>query len=149
MKRLSNKRGFSVIEAIASVAVITLVFTTAVVIILSMRNQVTATENKRSAIEVASSIKEDLEESLDYTNLSLWIEQTTKEIDHVTCGDFNSPVSCLIFIDNQMGVISEDLMLITFYAQTEAMITHKIISYQITIQYYKTRTITIEGVIYE
>ncbi len=144
-----NRYGFSVLEAIASIAVITLVFTTALVMILSMRNQVTATENKRIAIDVASSIKEDLERSLDYTNLSVWLDNTTKDINHITCGEFNSPVSCQIFTDNQTDVILAESINITFNAQTEPMITYKIIEFQITIQYYKTRTITIEGVLYE
>jgi type II secretory pathway pseudopilin PulG len=45
MKRVFNHQGFTLLEAIASVAIITLVFTTAIAIIMAMRNQTIATEN--------------------------------------------------------------------------------------------------------
>lgn len=149
MKRLKDKHGFSVLEAIASVAIITLVFTTALVTIVAMRNQTIATENKRIAIEVASSMKEDLNQSLTYQTLFTWLGNTTKEIDSISCSTLDSPVSCQIFNDNQNDTIPQENIVITFFEPTPSAISFKMINFSITIAYYNTRSITIEGVIYE
>jgi type II secretory pathway pseudopilin PulG len=148
MRLLKNKRGFTVLEAVASMVIITLVFTTAIATITAMRNQAIATENKRVAVDMASSIKDDLIQSSNYTLVAAWLGSTEKVVDSEICAIVSSVVSCDLFTLNATEVIPSDQILITFYAPTPETIQYEIIRFSVTITYYKTRTITIEGVIY-
>lgn len=148
MQQLKSKHGFTLLEAIASVAIITLVFTTALVTITAMRNQTIATENKRVAVDLASVIRDDMIQSLTYASLSSWLGATDKTVDNTTCNQIGSPLNCNTFDITSTNQIESDDISITFYAPTAEEITHQIIRFSITIVYYSTRSITIEGVIY-
>lgn len=148
MRLLKNKRGFTVLEAVASMVIITLVFTTAIATITAMRNQAIATENKRVAVDMASSIKDDLIQSSNYTLVAAWLGSTEKVVDSEICALMSSVVSCDVFTLNANEIIPSDQILITFYAPTPETIQYEIIRFSVTVTYYKTRTITIEGVIY-
>ncbi|MDY0295537.1 MAG: type II secretion system protein [Acholeplasmataceae bacterium] len=148
MRLLKNKRGFTVLEAVASMVIITLVFTTAIATITAMRNQAIATENKRVAVDMASSIKDDLIQSSNYILVAAWLGSTEKVVDSEICALVSSVVSCDLFTLNANEIIPSDQILITFYAPTPETIQYEIIRFSVTVTYYKTRTITIEGVIY-
>lgn len=148
MRLLKNKRGFTVLEAVASMVIITLVFTTAIATITAMRNQAIATENKRLTIDIASSIRDDMIQTLDYDSVSTWLGTTEKTVDSTTCTLIGSIISCDTFNLNETDVISNTDITITFYAPTPETTQHEIIVFSISIVYYKTRTIMIEGVIY-
>lgn len=148
MRTALNNRGFTILEAIASVAIITLVFTTALMMIITMRNQTIATENKRVALDIASSIREDLIQTLTYQSVSTWLGDNEKTIDSTTCLQFDSPISCQVFLDNETHVIKKENISITFYRPTLEETTFRITRFQIHIAYHKTRVISIEGVIY-
>lgn len=148
MMLLKSKHGFTLLEAIASVAIITLVFTTALVTITAMRNQTIATENKRMAVEIASSIRDDMIQSLTFDTLALWIGSTEKTIGITSCNQIGSPVGCSTFEVLSTNQIQSDDITIIFYVPTPEETTHKIIRFSISVVYYKTRITTIEGVIY-
>jgi type II secretory pathway pseudopilin PulG len=148
MKPLLSKFGFSMLEAIASVAIIALVFTTAIATITAMRNQAMATENKRLAVEMASTIRDDLIRTQTYASLSAWLGNEEKSVDDVSCLSVSSPVSCDLFTQVAKASIPSDHIFITFHAPTPDSTSFQIITFTITITYYKVRTIQIEGVIY-
>lgn len=148
MRLLMNKRGFTVLEAVASMVIITLVFTTAIATITAMRNQAIATENKRVAVDIASSMRDDIIQSSNYALISTWLGSAEKTVDFETCALVSSVISCDLFTLNANDVIPTDAILITFYAPTPETIQYEIIRFSVTVTYYNTRTITIEGVIY-
>lgn len=148
MRLLRNKRGFTVLEAVASMVIITLVFTTAIATITAMRNQAIATENKRVAVDVATTVKDDLIQTLQYSTVALWLGSTEKTIDSTTCSLVSSVVSCDILTLSENSIISSDQITINFLAPTAETTQYQIIRFTVTVVYYKTRTITIEGVIY-
>ncbi|HOI84887.1 MAG TPA: type II secretion system protein [Acholeplasmataceae bacterium] len=148
MKRVFNHQGFTLLEAIASVAIITLVFTTAIAIIMAMRNQTIATENKRIAVEVASSLRDDLITTLNYATVSPWLSGQEKSVDVTTCSDVGSIVSCEMLQPSNSTVIDAEDIVVTFLAPTAETTAYEIVRFTITVTYYKTRMITIEGVIY-
>lgn len=148
MKRLFNHQGFTLLEAIASVVMVTLVFTTAIATIMAMRNQAIATENKRIAVEIASSLRDDLIRTLDYSTVSPWLDAQERTIDVTTCSNIGSVVSCDMLQPANPGVIDAEDIIITFDAPTAETTAYQIVRFSITVTYYKTRLITIEGVIY-
>jgi prepilin-type N-terminal cleavage/methylation domain-containing protein len=148
MKRIIDHHGFTLLEVIASVAIITLVFTTAIATIMAMRNQAIATENKRVAVEFASSLRDDLITSLSYATVSPWLGGQEKTIDVTTCSNIGTIVTCDALEPIDSTVIDAEDVVITFYAPTAETTAYQIVRFSITIYYYKSRTITLEGVIY-
>jgi predicted PurR-regulated permease PerM len=147
MRRL-NHHGFSLIEAVASVFIITLILTTAITIIINVRNHTQATNNRINAIEIGTQIRDNLINDTSYVNLSTWMNGTQKTVNHLTCGG-SSPISCNYFNQFLNGVSISNQIVITFFAQTANDITYQIVHFEITITYYSTRTITLEGMVYE
>ena len=64
-----NHKGFTVLEAVASVFIVSLVLTTAISMIVAMRSQAQATEDKRDAVEIGTLIRNDIERNYTYQNL--------------------------------------------------------------------------------
>ena len=147
--RILNKRGFSVLEAVASVFIISLVFTTAFTIIVAMRNRTIATEEKRYAVEVGSLIRNEIVQNYNYLSLAPWILSGEKTVDYLNCNDMDNPISCSLFEFEANNIVYDDQVEIIFLAPTSDSINFKVIHFQIIIEYYKGFTITLEGIIYE
>jgi type II secretory pathway pseudopilin PulG len=147
--RILNKRGFSVLEAVASVFIISLVFTTAFTVIVAMRNRTIATEEKRYAVEVGTSIRDEIVQNYSYQLIAPWILNGEKTVDNLNCFDLDNPISCSLFEFEVNHKIYDDEVKIIFLAPTPDSINYKVIHYKIIIEYYKGLTITLEGMIYE
>jgi type II secretory pathway pseudopilin PulG len=147
--RVLNKKGFSVLEAVASVFIISLVFTTAFTVIVAMRNRTIATEEKRYAVEVGSLIRDEIVQNYTYLSISTWILDGEKTVDYLNCRDLDNPISCSLFEFEANQKIYDNEIEIIFLAPTPDSINYKVIHFQIIIEYYKGLTITLEGIIYE
>lgn len=147
--RVLNKKGFSVLEAVASVFIISLVFTTAFTVIVAMRNRTIATEEKRYAVEVGSLIRDEIVQNYTYLSISTWILDGEKTVDYLNCSDLDNPISCSLFEFEANQKIYDNEIEIIFLAPTTESINYKVIHFQIIIEYYKGLTITLEGIIYE
>lgn len=144
---LKNKNGFSVLEAVASVFIITLVITTALSIILTMRNQAIRTEEKIKAIDIGTLVRYDLEHDYSYDTLNVWMDGTTQDLTMSNCS--TSPISCTIF--DELTVDGKDyapLITVTFLAPTAQSELYEIIKFEVHINYYKESVVTLEGTIY-
>lgn len=148
MRLLKQNLGFTVLEAVASVVIVTLVFTTAITIITAMRNQTIATENKRLAVEVASRMRNDVVNTLTYSEVSAFLLGDERVITFMTSHREGSIITSDFFvIDDQLPFNVSDIS-ITFFAATDETIKHRIVRFEISITYYKNRNINIEGIIY-
>lgn len=147
--RVLNKKGFSVLEAVASVFIISLVFTTAFTVIVAMRNRTIATEEKRYAVEVGSLIRDEIVQNYTYLSISTWILDGEKTVDYLNCRDLDNPISCSLFEFEANQKVYDNEIEIIFLAPTPDSINYKVIHFQIIIEYYKGLTITLEGIIYE
>jgi len=147
--RVLNKKGFSVLEAVASVFIISLVFTTAFTVIVAMRNRTIATEEKRYAVEVGSLIRDEIVQNYTYLSISTWILDGEKTVDYLNCRELDNPISCSLFEFEANQKIYDNEIEIIFLAPTTESINYKVIHFQIIIEYYKGLTITLEGIIYE
>ncbi len=147
--RILNNKGFSVLEAIASVFIISLVLTTAFTVVVAMRNRAIATEEKRYAVEVGSAIRDDIIQDYPYLSISPWILSGGKTVNYLNCSDLDVPISCLLFDYTVNNKIYDENVEIIFLAPTVDSINYQVIHFQITIEYYKSLTVVLEGIIYE
>ncbi|MDO9630117.1 MAG: hypothetical protein Q7I99_09485, partial [Acholeplasmataceae bacterium] len=147
--RIFNKQGFSVLEAIASVFIISLVFTTAFTIVVAMRNRAVATEEQRYAIEAGSAIRDEIVQSYAYLTIAPWILTGEKIVDYQNCSDLGVPISCSLFNYETNNKIYDDNVTLVFLAPTAESISYKVIHFQVIIEYYKGKTLVLEGIIYE
>jgi hypothetical protein len=146
MNRL-NKRGFTLIEAVASIFIITLIMTTAISIIINVRNQSIATNNKILATEVGTILRDDLINDLSYTTLNTWMAGLEKTVNHTSC--VTGPVGCGYFSYQFDGLTYSDNLTIVFYKETSDDLLYHVIHFAIIINYYSTRDVTLTGIIYE
>ncbi|PKK96439.1 MAG: hypothetical protein CVV56_06190 [Tenericutes bacterium HGW-Tenericutes-1] len=148
MRKLLNHKGFSMIEAIASVFIITLVITSAITIIINIRNQTLAANEKIVATQVGTLIRDDLIQTLDYATVSTWMNGTSKTVTSTTCG-VGTPVSCSFFQYTSNNLIYDEELIITFLTPTADDNNYQVIHFAITIVYYQTRELELVGMIYE
>ena len=148
MRRLLNHKGFSMVEAIASIFIITLVLTSAITIIINIRNQTLAANEKIVATQVGTLIRDDLIQAVDYSTVSSWMNGTQKTVTSTTCG-VGTPISCSFFGYTSNGKTYDEEIIITFLAPTAQDIYYEVIHFTITIVYYQTRDLELVGMIYE
>lgn len=144
---ISNKNGFTVLEAVASVFIVSLVLITAMSIILTMRNHAIRTEEKIKATDLGSVIRYDLEHDYAYQTVFNWMDNQEQIVTHLNCA--SSPIECSIFDQTVEEKNYAPLITIRFLAPTEESIHFKMIHFEITINYYQEQTVTLIGVIYE
>jgi hypothetical protein len=146
---LKSKSGFTIIEAVASIFLITLILTTAMLIILNMRNQATASEYKIKATDVGSLVRNDILSHTDYGDLNAWLNGNEQILTNANCSTSGSPIDCNVFLYDSGDTTFENVMTITFLEPTAQSISYQIIHYEIEIIYYNERIVVLTGAVYE
>lgn len=144
---IANKNGFTVLEAVASVFIVTLVLITSMSIILTMRNHAIRTEEKIKATDLGSVIRYDLEHDYDYQTIFTWMDNQEQIVTILNCDV--SPVECSLFNHTIEDKDYSPLITIRFLEPTQESIDFQMIHFEITINYYNEQTVTMIGVIYE
>lgn len=147
MKRL-NRKGFTLLEAIASFFIVSIVLTTATILIVNAHNQSVATSRQVDAVYVGSSIRDDIAKT-SYTDVTLWMDGAAKTLTNVNCVDVGSPFPCTLFSQEVDGIVYDTEVVVTFESPTAESLLYKVIRYSIEITYYDQRSIVIEGMIYD
>lgn len=148
MKKILNRRGFSVVESIAAIFIITLMITSSLTIIINIRNNTLAANERIIATEVGSLIRDDLINTLAYNPTNLWMNGSEKIVTSNTCGG-TSPVSCDFFTYSSNNNVYDTELVITFQMQSSDDLLYQVIHFTVEITYFKTRKITLVGMIYE
>ncbi len=142
-----NNKGFTLIETIASIVIISFVVITIFTIIVNIRTQTFAAKEEINAIEVASLIRDELQNNIDYNDLtSLLDEDLAITYDNYDVID-NFPSEVFEHTFNNKDY--SNLITITFYKMTSDHYRFGVINYKITINYFSNRKIELEGIIYE
>jgi len=149
MKRLLNHRAFTVLEAIASIFIISLVLTTAVSIVINVRNHTLAANDRIVSTEVGTRIRDDLVNNTTYADVTLWMNDQEVTVTSTNCSSLAAPFSCNLFAYESNNRIYDDTVTIVFLAPTIESTQYQIIHFEITIEYYPHRFLTLEGMIYE
>lgn len=141
-----NHKGLSMLEAIASIFIITLILTTAISIIVSVRNNTIATNERIVANQVGSQIRDEIVSSSTYDLVLLWMNGENVTLTSTNC--FSSPFGCTPFEFEANEKTYDTNVTIDLFTKTETE-DYEIIHFTITITYYSSRTIELEGIIYE
>jgi len=144
-----GKKGFTLIEAIASIFIVTLVLTTAISIIVNIRRQTFATNERIVAIEVASRIRDNVINETNYNELSIWQNGLLQTVDSSNCSLLDPPFSCDLFTYTANGKTYDTSVSIVFYAPTAESITYEVVHFSVFINYFADRSIESTGIVYE
>lgn len=144
-----DKRGFTLLEAIASVFIITLILTTAITILFNVRNQTVATQERLAATEIAALIHDDIANDATYSSVLTWLAGSEKILTNATCSTSGSPFGCGIFGYSNGDTIYNDSVTVRLHAPTAESISYRVIRFTITIVYYSNQTIELEGILYD
>ncbi len=144
-----GKKGFTLIEAIASIFIVTLVLTTAISIIVNIRRQTFATNERIVAIEVASRIRDNVINETNYNELSIWQNGLLQTVDSSNCSLLDPPFSCDLFTYTANGKTYDTSVSIVFYAPTAESITYEVVHFSVFINYFADRSIELTGIVYE
>ncbi|MCD4826522.1 MAG: type II secretion system GspH family protein [Acholeplasmataceae bacterium] len=146
---IKSKNGFTVIEVVASIFLITLILTTGMLIIMNMRNQSSASEKRIQATDIGSLIRNDILSHTDYDELNTWLNGNSQVLTSSNCNSSGSPIDCNVFLYTSGETSFEDNITITFLEPTTDSINYQIIHYEIEIIYFNDRTMVLTGAVYE
>ncbi len=144
-----NKRGFTLVEAVASIFIITLVLTSAISIIINIRNHTVAANEKILASEVGARIRDDLINDTTYAEMDAWMGSSDILVTSSTCVSSSAPFTCSLFTYTNGGDVYDTNVTLRFLAPTSESALYQVIHFEVIINYYSSRTIIIEGIIYE
>ena len=137
-----STKGSTLLEVIASFFILSLIVVTAMSFLVNARLQTSANQHKQVAMQEASLIRSEILATASYADVQLWIAGEEKILDSTNCTAMNPPFACTIF-DSDYSIQ------LIFPTPTTESINLSILYFTIQVVYFQTRTITIEGIIYE
>lgn len=147
--KILNKNGITILEAVASVIIVSFVMISAFTILINIRNQTRATQEEIQAIEVGERIRDNIINDVTYNDLFAWVNGGTKSITKGNCSTINPPFDCNIIVIDILGEEFDNPYTITFYKPTVSDIEYQVIHFSVEITYYFTNTVELTGIIYE
>jgi len=147
--RWNNHQGFSIIEAVASIFIVTLLLTTAIAILINVRNQTMANNLRLQATEVGTQIRDEIINSATYLETATWMNGQAVTVTNVTCPLSIPPFGCSVFSHIADGDLYDANVTLVFAAPTTESTAYQVIHFTIVIAYESDRTIELAGIIYE
>ena len=145
--KLLNKKAITLVETLASVVILSFVFTVVLTLVVNARVQTIRINERVVAVNVAKSIRDSVERNYIYTDLINDITDGDYIITSENCADLTNGCSLFSYaVDNETF---DDEVTITFLQSTIDSIDYGVIHFEVSIVYYQTSEITIEGLIYE
>jgi len=147
--KILNKNGLSLIEAIASIVIVSFVMISAFTILVNLRNQTLASKEKIQAIEAGERIRDNIYNNTNYNDLLDWTDSGNISITKDHCNVESPPFSCDIIIIDILGEDFDMPYTITFFKPSIEDMEYQIINFKIQITYFSTRTFELTGIVYE
>lgn len=145
----SNKKGFTLLEIIAAIAILSFVFVSAATIFISVKSQTILTQQKMAAYEAGNQIRHIFDEQTTYSVLSIWLDSQSGEtisFNQDTCDPLVFAKDLLYSVEVQGKVYDTFTVSFPLINDYEA---YQVIHYEIIIPYEQNRTVTVRGIIYE
>lgn len=140
-----NHKGFTTLEAIASLFIISLVLFASITILIDNRKSAESTNQRLLAFQISENIQASITNDITYQEMNQWLGGVTKVLTKDNCPLSGSPVDCLVFEQDAFSTLIE----ITFLPPSIDDTTYQVIHYDITILYSPTKQISLGGLIYE
>lgn len=148
---IHKKNGFTVLEAVVAIAIISFVLVSSITLLINIVNQNKAQQAQLNAIQYATMIRDDIQIDLLVTEASSLISQSPLTSTNYTTILSTLGITSVVINDafNQASNPFYDKTIITFIDETfNATLNLTIINFMVQIEYYPNRTLTIEGVLY-
>lgn len=147
---LKQKKGFTLLEIVASIFILSFVFTSAITIFINVRSQTIATQERLSAVEAGIQIKKIMTDTMPYSVLVLWLQtQTGPEIsfDMSTVDPEVFDADLLFGVTVNQRTYNDNVTIV--FTLVDDYEVYKVVHYRIDINYYKDRIFSTGGLIYE
>jgi prepilin-type N-terminal cleavage/methylation domain-containing protein len=147
---LKQKKGFTLLEIVASIFILSFVFTSAISIFISVRTQAFATQERMRAVEAGTQIRNIFIQNTPYSIANLWLSthSTSQEFvfDKDTCDQevFNCNELFSVSVNDELY---DDIQIIFTVINDYEL--YQVIHFKILIPYYRTRTVEMRGILYE
>jgi hypothetical protein len=141
---IKSKKGLTMVEAVASIFITTIVLAASLTLLFQIRRQSTASQERLLAHQISLLVFDSITRS-NYNDVSLWLDESNGKVTMDNC--YSSPIDCSIFSYELNNKIYKDIT-IQFEAQDKTAIDLKIIKYQISIVYFQDRQLQLDGVLY-
>lgn len=148
---IHKKNGFTVLEAVVAIAIISFVLVSSITLLINIVNQNKAQQAQLNAIQYATMIRDDIQIDLLVTEASSLISQSPLTSTNYTTILSTLGITSVVINDafNQASNPFYDKTIITFIDETfNATLNLSIINFMVQIEYYPNRTLNIEGVLY-
>lgn len=145
--KLLNKKAITLVETLASVVILSFVFTIVLTLVVNARVNTIRINERVVAVNVAKTIRDSIERNYLYVDI----------IDNVSEGDYvissnncaNLTNGCALFSYSVEDKTFDEEVTITFLQSTVESINYSVIHFEVSIVYYQSSVIMIEGLIYE
>lgn len=148
---IHKKNGFTVLEAVVAIAIISFVLVTSISLLINIFNQNKAQSEQLVAMQYATMIRDDVQSDLLVTEASSLIGQAPLNSTNYAAILSNLGITSIVISDafNQTSNPYYDKTTITFHDQTaDTVLGITIVNFVIQIEYYSNRILEIEGIIY-
>ncbi len=149
-KVLKQKKGFTLLEIVASIFILSFVFTSAITIFINVRSQTIATQERLSAVEASNQIREHLVETSSYTVIKLWLSTQIGSEIIMTLENCDLDVfdaETLFGVEVNQKIYSDNVTIV--FTLIDDYEDYQVIHFRIDINYYKDRIVSTKGIIYE
>jgi prepilin-type N-terminal cleavage/methylation domain-containing protein len=144
----SSKHGFTLIEIVASIFILSIVFSASISIYMAVRTQTIATQARFNAVEAGTQIRDIIISQTTYEEAALWLTtQSGAEISF----NRNTCDATTFNCDQIFGVIVNDEVYNDFsiiFTLVDDYEEFQVIHFIIRIVYYNERAFELRGMIY-
>jgi len=137
---IQKKHGFTVLEAVAAIAIISFVLVSTISLLINVQNQNKALNKQINATSYATMIRDDIQSDVSISDITAWYSVPLTHDNH--------PVIIAYAFDEMNNPYYLETV-ITFNLDTNSPTWITVVRFTVVITYYQTRTLTIEGVLYE
>lgn len=148
---IHKKNGFTVLEAVVAIAIISFVLVTSITLLINILNQNKAQQAQLNAIQYATMIRDDLQIDLLVTDASSLIGEAPLDSTNYTTVLSTLGITSIVINDafNQTSNPFFDKTILTFNSEVfNTILNLNVVYFTVSVEYYPNRTLEIEGIIY-
>ena len=140
MRLILKKNGFTVLEAVVAIAIISFVLVSTITLLINVQNQNRALNEQINATSYATMIRDDIQYDVTITSISSQLGNNLYYLNHPTI---------ISYVFDPLLNPYYNQTTIVFIEDSNAPSWLSVVRFSIQIVYYKDRSLVIEGVLYE
>jgi len=148
---IHKKNGFTVLEAVVAIAIISFVLVTSITLLINIFNQNKAQQAQLNAIQYATMIRDDIQIDLLITEASSLVYANPLDSSNYQSVLSSLGITSIVINDvfDQAKNPYYDQTVITFVSTSaNATLSITVVTFLVEITYYANRSLEIEGILY-